>query len=130
LHERTWFRWAPYIFADCITLTWKVFSKLSCRFATRASCETLKTRVKLYLNFTWPHAITYTNCTLLSSITIINYFFVLNKNNWRIIRTKSKFWNFPSLSHCHHPTHSWRSRTTCNQPAFLFTVYRSRRSLP
>ena len=24
-------------------------------------CETLKTRVKLSLNFTWPHAITYTN---------------------------------------------------------------------
>ena len=32
------------------------------RFATRAICETLKTRVKLNLNFTRPHAITYTNC--------------------------------------------------------------------
>ena len=31
------------------------------RFATRAICETLKTRVKLNLNFTRPHAITYTN---------------------------------------------------------------------
>ena len=30
-------------------------------FATRAIYETLKTRVKLNLNFTRPHAITYTS---------------------------------------------------------------------
>ena len=37
-----------------------------CRFTTQAICETLKTSVKLNLNFTWPHAITYSNakCTL------------------------------------------------------------------
>ena len=37
------------------------FTNCPRRFATRAICETLKTRVKLNLNFTRPHAITYTN---------------------------------------------------------------------
>ena len=37
------------------------FTNCPRRFATWAICETLKTRVKLNLNFTRPHAITYTN---------------------------------------------------------------------
>ena len=36
----------------------------NCREATRAICENLKTRVKLKLNFTRPHAITYTHTNL------------------------------------------------------------------
>ena len=40
------------------------------REATRAICETLKTRVKLNLNFTRPHAITYTY----NMLTDINFF--------------------------------------------------------
>ena len=35
--------------------------------------QLLKTRVILIQNFTRPHAITYTNCTPLSSITIIKH---------------------------------------------------------
>ena len=37
----------------------------NCREATREICETLKTRVKLNLNFTRPHAITYTELMLI-----------------------------------------------------------------
>ena len=41
-------------------------------------CETLKTRVKLNLNFTRPHAITYTNCTVFSQSASSNFVMLIS----------------------------------------------------
>ena len=45
------------------------------REVTRAVCETLRTHVKLSLNFTRPHAITYTH----NMLTDINFFIIMQK---------------------------------------------------
>ena len=50
-------------------------------------CETLKTRVKLNLNFTWPYAITYTKWSM-ETIKIIKPF--ITCTNWKIDKCTAK----------------------------------------